>query len=105
MADQSKTTIQLPIQNAVANTNDKIIFVYSANTNLAQTSLIAVSNLFGNTPNLQIKIVNIVIANVVANVVTSNALVIPQGTLMFSANYGYFAIANNYVRRFFLSDF
>lgn len=83
--------------NAV-NANDRVIFLWNYdaavaanNPQLAQTSLISISNLL-NFPTQ-------------TDPANSTSLTITQGSLFFSNTFGYYAVANNVTKRFALSSF
>lgn len=103
--DQSRTTLNLPIKDSVANTNDRILFLYSPNSVYAQTASITLTNLLTNTPNLNIAVSNLILNISNTAISNSHSLTIPQGTLFFSNNYGYIATSNNLVKRFSLTEF
>jgi len=90
MVDQAKRIPDLPVKTSVAPT-DQLVFVFgAANSSTAQTALLAVSDLYSNT---------------IADPSSNSELQVPKGTLLFSNNFGYIALANNYVKRFAISDF
>lgn len=104
MANQGKTTSQLPQQTSFYNANDSLVFVYGldqANTpnGVAQTALISVNNFANSFANsLQIPVQQ-------ADPANSIALTINAGQIFASNSYLYIAIANNVTRRVALSSF
>lgn len=95
MADQGTKVLDLPVKAAVASANDKLVFVYGAGTANAQTALISIQNAitaYGAT-------------RLLSDPSTNNALTVQQGQLLFSNNYGYYAIANNTLVRWPLQTF
>jgi hypothetical protein len=105
MANQGKTTLQLPVKTSTYDANDGIVFVYgydtanNSNTNVAQTAIIPLTNFansFANT--LQIPVQQ-------ADPANSSALTISSGQIFASNNFLYIAIANNVTRRVAISSF
>ncbi|HYT43262.1 MAG TPA: hypothetical protein VEP90_13070 [Methylomirabilota bacterium] len=87
----AKTTLALPQVNAVAG-SDRVLIIYNAaNTAIAQTASITVNNYD--------------LYQVQSDPANSTSMVVPAGTLFFSANFLYFADANNHVKRVALSSF
>ena len=91
MIDKPRRTVDLPIKTGVSAPSDRLVFIYSATSNTsAQTATIAVSDLY---------------SNLITDPANSNTTVIAKGTLLFSNSFGYFAVANNVLKRFPLSSF
>jgi len=101
MTDQGVRTSNLAIKIGVSNTSDRLMFIYNAaNSLIAQTATITVASLFANVPNIIMKDIRSV--DPVNSTFTNT---IPQGTLYFTNDFGYYAIANGVLRRWPLSDF
>ena len=105
MANQGKTTLQLPVKTSFYDANDSIVFVYgydtanNSNTNVAQTAVIPITsfaNSFANS--LQIPVQQ-------ADPANSIALTIQQGQVFASNSFFYVAIANNITRRVAIEAF
>lgn len=106
MVDQGKRVPDLTNKGSLADSNDVLVFVYStSNTSQSQTALISAKNLFGNTANLQIVAANLVMSDIRSDPANSSVLSVPAGTLFFSNSFGYFAVANNLLKRFAISSF
>lgn len=106
MADQARTTTQLPLKVSVNSAaNAYVVFVYAANGSANQTALISVPNLFANTPNLHIIAANLQVATISGAPTNSTSSNITQGVIFFDTNYMYFSTANNIVKRVALSTF
>ena len=105
MADQSKTTAQLPVKSAANSANDFVIFMFGSNTSAAQTALVSISNIFANTPNLTIRPANLQMNIISSSPANSASLTIAQGTLFFDTQFGYFVTSSNHIKRWTLSDF
>ena len=104
MANQGKTTLQLPNKPSFYDANDGIIFMYgydSANTSnsVAQTAIMSIVNFANNFANdIQILVQQSDPAN-------STSLTINEGQLFAYNSYLYIAIANNITRRVSLANF
>jgi hypothetical protein len=105
MANNGKSTFQLPVKTSFYDANDTIVFVYgydtanNANTNVVQTALISVTNFAASCANsMQFPVGQSDPAN-------STALTINAGQIFASNSYLYIAIANNITRRVALSSF
>lgn len=105
MAELTRTTLQLPIQNSVVSAADRVVFIYSAANSSAQTSSITIQHLFANTPNLQVAAANLNLTLVGSDPADSNATSVTAGQFWFTNSYIYVAVANNYVRRVAIADF
>lgn len=103
--NQGKSIANLNVIGAISAPTDKLVLLFNAaNSSIAQTVLIAVKDLFANS-NVSISCSNLVMKDIRSPVLSSTELTVPQGTLFFSNSYGYFATANNYLKRFALEDF
>lgn len=91
MADAGKRINTLPIRTSPASTDRVMVYYNAANSFIAQTATIEVGNLMKNLPQL--------------DPANSTSIMVQAGTLFFSNNYGYYAVANNTLKRFLLSDF
>jgi hypothetical protein len=105
MANNGKSTLQLRVKTSFYDANDTIVFVYgydtanNANTNVAQTALISVTNFaatFANSMQFPVQ---------QADPANSTALTINAGQIFASNSYLYVAIANNITRRVALASF
>ena len=104
---QSRSTLVLPLKNGVANSGDPLVFVYSyGNSTIAQTALITIDHLFSNTPNLHVVAANLEMNDFrPTDPANSSILAVEQGTIFFTNSYGYYAVANNQLKRWPISDF
>lgn len=105
MVNQGKNTSQFRQVTSPNDLGDRVVIVYAANTNVAQTATISLTNLFSNSSNLTIVVANLVYSNIQSDPTHSNSLTIEEGTLFFSNDYGYFATSNNNVLRWQLQTF
>ncbi len=105
MTDQGKRTSSLPIKEIANTVSDRVVFVFNAsNTTTAQTATIAINDLLSSA-NLSIVCKSLVLDDSRSDPTGSNALTIPEGTLFFSSEYGYLAIADNVLKRWPLVSF
>ncbi len=105
MTDQGKKTSSLPIKETANTISDRVVFVFNAsNTTTAQTATIAINDLFSSA-NLSITCKSLVIDDSRSDPSSSTALTIPEGTLFFSSEFGYLAIADNVLKRWPLLTF
>ncbi len=100
MVNQGKTTAQFPVKTTLFDLNDRLVFVYGADTaNVAQTATISVSNYINSVANS----IQITIAS--SDPATSSSLTIASGSIFATANFLYVATANNFVQRIPLTSF
>jgi hypothetical protein len=92
MADQGTRLLDLVVKGNVANT-DRIVAIWNAGANTAQTVTISVSTLLS------------ALLPVLPDPANSTSMTIPAGGAFRSNNFLYVATANNYVKRATLSDF
>lgn len=95
MASDARPVTNLPVVTTLAP-NDSIVVVSNTAANGGNVSLISVSSLFGNCQAFLTQQVD------PAN---SSAMVISQGVVFFSNNFGYISIANNTLRRWAITSF
>lgn len=105
MANEGKTTLQLSVKTALYDPHDLIVIMYGAdtanyaNTNVAQTATIPVTNFANSFANsLQIMVQQ-------PDPDNSFALSIGQGQVFASNAYLYVAVANNVTQRAALFSF
>jgi hypothetical protein len=104
LANNPKSTIQLPNKISVYDSNDALVFVYgldtanNSNNDVAQTAIISLTN-FG------VAFANSLVIPIANDPSHSNSLTITQGSLFISNSFVYFATQNNYVQRVPLSSF
>jgi hypothetical protein len=92
MTSNAKQTAQLPVVNAVAQ-SDRLLVVYQAsNSSTAQTCTISVQNYETKT--------------LISDPANSTAYgVVTQGTVLYSANFIYVCDSPNHLKRVALSSF
>ena len=106
MVNQSKTTLQLPVQTSLFDENDLVVIVYGASTAnttnaVAQTATITIENFFQAVANVG----EVYISVQQADPANSTALTVEQGVVFASNSFLYIAIANNITRRVAISSF
>jgi hypothetical protein len=106
MVNQGKSTLQFPIKTTLLDANDRVVFIYGADTanvaapgNVAQTATITVPNLCtAIAPTLQVAILPSDPAN-------SVSLVIKKGTVFATPSFLYVANEDNHTVRVALAPF
>ena len=81
----------LPVRNSIASSDRVMVYYNAANSFTAQTATVTVGTLLGHVS--------------MADPANSTSIMVQAGALFFSNNYGYYAVANNVLKRFALSDF
>lgn len=100
MINQAKSTVQLPVKTSLYDANDRIMFIYGADTantsnTVAQTATMSVSNFFADA----------LISVGQPDPANSSASNVAIGTMFASNDYLYIATANNYLQRVVLTSF
>jgi hypothetical protein len=106
MVNQGKSTLQFPVKTTLYDANDRVVFIYGADTtalsapnNVAQTATMAIPNLCAAlAPTIQVTILPSDPAN-------SVALVVPKGTIFATSSFLYVADAANHTVRTALVPF
>ena len=88
---EGKRIDTLPVRTLPASTDRVMVYYNAANSLTAQTATIEVGHLVRNLPQ--------------PDPANSTSIMVLAGTLFFSNSYGYYAVANNKLKRFLLSDF
>ena len=92
MADQGTRLLDLVVKGSIANT-DRIVTIWNAGANTAQTVTVSVSTLLS------------ALIPVLPDPANSTSMTITTGSVFRSNNFLYVATANNYTKRATLSTF
>jgi hypothetical protein len=92
---EGKRIDTLPVRTLAAPTDRVMVYYNAANSFTAQTATITVANLLGNSGGFPLY----------PDPANSTSIMVQAGTLFFSNSHGYYAVADNKLKRFLLSDF